>query len=299
MTRGFLVGGMAAWAVLVLLGFSASAHAQDAPQTPPPSDSAPADQNAPPEMTGDANAPPSMTGDANAPSVEPEGDNPPPPMDGDPNVPAAFIPPASDRPFFARFTAIEIGIAAASLLAGWAITGALVLFSAFAVSSMVLGRLAFDLPLLWLSVLRNPSGKSDGATILGGTNAGIAAGTLFMGILGGAVLSGMTAYAIGMLSPDWETVMGTVVAAGVLGGAGVLAVMGTAFVASLLIPVPLVWLVALGVAGVVGVLVPPIAVVVGQVVSKRARPVPGGLIAMVLNLLPLNQLNRPPASNPQ
>jgi hypothetical protein len=188
---------------------------------------------------------------------------------------------------------VELGLTAASLASGWlaslAVTGA----SVVAFTSLASGRLQWDLPRTLWTAVRDPVGDTAGARLFAGQSAGIMAGGLLFSLLVSAFFSGAAATALGLLSLDWETSMAPVVASGLL-AAGVVGIFaGSAFVTSLLVPVPLVWLLAFGGAAALGIVVTPVAAVVGQLLSKRARAIPGGLISAFLQALPLNPLTRP------
>ncbi|MEW5853180.1 MAG: hypothetical protein AB2A00_30650 [Myxococcota bacterium] len=254
------------------------------PQTQPaPEEPAPAatDANAPPAL--DANAPPALdSGAAPAgeapPSMTTEeqgGQYAPPPLD---SVAPADVPPPAERPFASRFRGMEVGLMAGMLVGGLLASTAIAVVSTLGAASLASGRLVWDFPLLLPQMVGEQATRSEGAKIFG-TNAGLMLGGLFFSIMSSAVISGLIAAGLGTFSQDWETRMGPVVALGLLASGAVAAVGGTAFVLSLLVPVPLVWVATFAVAVVAGVLAPPLAVVIGQVLTKRARAVPGGILS--------------------
>jgi hypothetical protein len=120
-------------------------------------------------------------------------------------------------------------------------------------------------------------------------------GGIIFSVMASALVSGLVAAGVGFLSRDWETVLGPVVAVGLLASGVVAAGAGTAFVLSLLAPFPPLWALVLGGGLLAGVVVPPVAVAVGQVLTKRPRSTPGGLFSvMPMGGLPI----RPPFGGP-
>ncbi|MBI5497156.1 MAG: hypothetical protein HY904_19240 [Deltaproteobacteria bacterium] len=273
--------------IVCLLGSANALRAQEA--------AAPAPQPAPEPAPL---LPPSEPAAAAEPAPAPEAapppmDTTPPPMDyvTDP-VPPAQIPPAPERPFVARLGGLELGLAAGALAAGWVVSLGAAFVATLAASSWASGRLQWDLPRTLYNTARAPDETTEGSRIFGGQNGGVMMGAILASSLAGAFFSAGIATLLGYISQDWDTTLGPVAASGFLAGALSAGVGGTLFVASLLIPFPPLWMATFAGALVMGVVFPPVAVVGGQMVTKKARAVPGGIMALLNSLLALNPMTQ-------
>lgn len=279
--------------VLVLLLCGSTAWAQQPPEP------APAVTPAPAPLVDNGTAPPPM-GDTAAPDAAAaaapagEGENAPPSMDtaAADAVPPAQVTPPPQRPFTARLGGLETGLMAAGLLGGWAVAALTAGAAGLGAASWASGRVQWDFPRTAFNMVRYSNQDTEGSRIFSGQNAGVMMGALVFSALTGAVLAAGVATLVGLLSQDWSTLMGPPAAAGVLAGAVCIAVGATVFLASLVIPFPPLWLATFSVAMLLGIVVPPVAVLVGQLFTKQARSVPGGLITTLLQALPTNPMAR-------
>lgn len=297
--------GAAALAMWSAVSLSWAQQAQPAP-APAPTPSplvAPAAPAASGAVVDDGSTPPApATAESNTPpSLEAPADNAPPPIDaGAPaaEVPPAQVAPAPERPFLARFGGLESGLMVGALAAGWLATGLVGGLAVLGAASWASGRVQFDFPLTMWNTVTHANQDTEGSRIFSGQNAGVMMGTLIFVPLAGAVAAAGVATLIGMLSQDWETSMGPIGAAAVLAGALCAGLGGTLFVASLVVPFPPLWLATFCGALFLSVAVPPVAVLVGMLLTKKARAVPGGLLNQLLQALPVNPLTRPAAPAP-
>jgi hypothetical protein len=251
---------------------------------------APADPNAPPP----AEAPPALDAVPVDAAAAVEGENAPPSMDATlgEGVPPAQVAPPPQRPFTARLAGLESGLMVAALVGGWALAAATAVGAGLAASSWATGRVQWDFPRTAFNMVRFSNENTEGSKMFSGQNAGVMVGSVVFSALTGAVLAAGVATLVGLFSQDWSTLMGPPAAAGILAGAVCIAVGGTIFLASLVIPFPPLWLATFGLAMLMGIVVPPVAVLLGQLFTKQARAVPGGLITTLLQALPTNPLAR-------
>jgi hypothetical protein len=287
---------VALWSAVSLSWAQQAQPVQPAPAPTPAPLVAPAAQ---PEAAPAVSTEPAPTTETPAPednappSMEVPADSMPPALDAPAAVPAAQVPPAPDRPFMARFAGLESGVMVASLLGGWAVAGLVGMATVLGASSWGSGRVQWDFPRTMVDMLLHSNQTTEGSRIFTGQNAGVMMGSLIFATLAGAVLAAGAATLVAMLSQDWETSMGPAAAAGVLAGAICAGLGGALFVASLAVPFPPLWLLTFSAALAVGVVVPPVAVIVGALFTKKARAVPGGLINTLLQAMPVNPMARP------
>jgi hypothetical protein len=289
---------MAGWAVVWLLGMGGVVWAQG--QAPPPmsADEASPD-TAPPAMSsaGDAtglNAPPALSQGSEDSGMAP------PSMEGSASLEApatplapSEIPPPPQRPFLQRLNVLEVGLMAGALAGGWAAALVTHVVATAVFTSVAAGRPAYDLPVLVVRGALEPTSTDTGlARLFGAAGGAWMLGALAVSALTGAVFAGLVAAALSNLSQDWSTAPGPVVASGLLAAAVCMAGGTALFLGSLLVPVPPLWVATFALAGLVCVVVPPVAVAVGQLVTKTARPVPGGIIYKLLEAALSNPMIR-------
>lgn len=261
-------------------------------------------QEAPPPMEMEGAAPSDGASDAAPQPWEvdlPQGSGEmPPPLDG--SEPPSWeaspmqqvpIGPPPDRPFVERLNTLELGLAAGALFGGWAAAMAVAVGAIAAFTTVAVGRPAWDAPLMLWQTVRHPTDThTPGGRLFGGPNGAVMMGALAMSTLGGAVAAAAVATGLGQFSQDWSTQMGPVAATGLLASALCLAAGGAALLLSLLVPVPPLWLAVFAAAVAAGVVLPPVAVVVGQIITKQARPTPGGIIRQMVDVMMANPLIR-------